>query len=447
MNLTLPPPVGGRGARPSGVVERDLRARLPPPGGAPARRAAALHQPEVPLHPARPDVLIIAGEHSGDEHGARMVRELMRAQSGTVVCALGGPQLAGAGAQLLWDLTSSSVVGLVEVLRNLSFFRALHAEILRWIAEYRPRVVCFIDYPGLNLRLAAALRSLSLSTAGGGAIRTVYYISPQIWAWKGDRRFTMARDLDAMAVIFPFEIDAYADTILPVEFVGHPFVASDARLPVRYDPAGPVLLLPGSRTQAVRRIFPALLAGHRAFGERPAVVLYPSDRIRHELELLVPAGTSNLTLRRVGGGQPSAFAPASQGPSGTAIDSETGPISASAVLTSSGTMSMQCALAGIPGAIAYRANPLTYVMGRLLVRVPYLGIANLLLRRPMYPEFIQGAATPGALAAELRTCVHDLARRERTWADAAELRALLSVPASGTAGDWLVRQIALAPGD
>ncbi len=390
-----------------------MKVTLPPPAG------------------GRPDVLIIAGEHSGDEHGARMVRELRQLQPGRMVCALGGPQLAGAGAQLLWDLTASSVVGIVEVLRNLSFFSALHAEILRWIAEYRPRVVCFIDYPGLNLRLAEALRRLSLSEAGGGTIRAVYYISPQIWAWKGDRRFTMARDLDAIAVIFPFETESYADTILPAEFVGHPFVAPDATLPVRYDPAGPVLLLPGSRTQAVRRIFPALLAGHRAFGERPAVVLYPSERIRHELESLLPADAKDVSLVQVGGARPP----------GALVDSARTPIPASAVLTSSGTMSMQCALAGIPGAIAYRANPLTYLMGRLLVRVPYLGIANLLLRRPMYPEYIQGAATPEALAAELRTCVNDASRQARTQADAAELRALLSVPASGTAGDWLERQV------
>ena len=399
MNLTLPPPAGGR-----------------------------------------PDVLIIAGEHSGDAHAARMVRELRQLQPNRVVCALGGPELAGAGAQVLWDLTSSSVVGLVEVLRNLSFFRALHAEILRWVTAYRPKVVCFIDYPGLNLRLAEALRGLSLSAAGGGAIRTVYYISPQIWAWKGDRRFTMARDLDSIAVIFPFETESYADTILPAEFVGHPFVAPDAVLPVRYDPAGPVLLLPGSRTQAVRRIFPALLAGHQVFGERPAVVLYPSERIRRELESLLPATIKNVSLRSVG----SPFAEASGDGSEAKRSLASEPLGASAVLTSSGTMSMQCALAGIPGAIAYRANPLTYLMGRLLVRVPYLGIANLLLRRPMYPEFIQGAATPAALANELRICVHEASRRERTRTDAADLRALLSVPASGTAGDWLARQLEAA---
>jgi lipid-A-disaccharide synthase len=117
------------------------------------------------------------------------------------------------------------------------------------------------------------------------------------------------------------------------------------------------------------------------------------------------------------------------------------PVAASAVLTSSGTMSMHCALAGIPGAIAYRAHPLTYLLGRCLVKVPYLGIANLLLNEPMYPEYLQGAATPAALAAEVKAGVHDAARQARTAEQAARLRALLGVAAGRTAAEWLVRRI------
>jgi lipid-A-disaccharide synthase len=253
----------------------------------------------------------------------------------------------------------------------------------------------------------------------------LYYISPQIWAWKAGRRFAMARDLDAMAVIFPFEPGCYADTTLPVEFVGHPFVAPDYAPPVRYDPTGPILLLPGSRKQAVGRIFPVLLAGWRALGRGEAVVLYPSEAILAVLRAAKPA--PGIRLLPVGEG-------AGGGES----------ISAAAVLTSSGTMSMHCALAGIPGAIAYRANPLTYVLGRMLVQIEYLGIANLLLREPMYPEYIQGAATPEALAAELHAALGDHVRRERTAEQAERLRALLGVPASGTAAEWLWRQLGAA---
>jgi lipid-A-disaccharide synthase len=119
------------------------------------------------------------------------------------------------------------------------------------------------------------------------------------------------------------------------------------------------------------------------------------------------------------------------------------PLAASAVLTSSGTMSLHCALAGLPGAIAYRAAPLTYLLGRMLVRIPYLGINNLLLRAPMYPEYLQGAATPAALAAELRDCLENPARRERTAMQAEELRALLRGPATGTAAEWVAREAGL----
>ena len=242
-----------------------LPLRLPPPVG------------------ARVDLLLVAGEHSGDAHAALAVRGLLERAPGLAVAAVGGPALAAAGAQLLYDLTASSVVGIVEVLKNLSFFRALHAEILRWIEQYTPRAVCLVDYPGFNLRLADALRSRGLSVKGGGKIKCLYYISPQIWAWKENRRFAMARNLDAIAVIFPFEVRCYADTTLPAEFVGHPFVAPNVALPVVYDPAGPVLLLPGSRKQAVARIFPVMLAGYRGFSERPAVALYPSEEIAVEL--------------------------------------------------------------------------------------------------------------------------------------------------------------------
>jgi lipid-A-disaccharide synthase len=368
------------------------------------------------------DVLIIAGEHSGDEHAARLVREARAERPELKFAALGGPELAAAGAQLLHDLTASSVVGLVEVLKNYSFFKALMEETLRWIGEHRPRAVLFVDYPGMNLRLAAALRERGLSAKGGGAIKTLFYISPQIWAWKAQRRFSMARDLDALAVIFPFEVACYADTALPVEFVGHPFLAPDYVAPVSYDPNGPVLLLPGSRKQAVGRIFPVLVAGYAEFlrggADREATVLYPSDDILEVLRSAHPPDGVRLA------------------PTGTHV-------AASVVLTSSGTMSMHCALAGIPGAIAYRANYLTYLLGRMLVKIEYLGIANLLLNAPMYPEFIQGAATPRALADQIAAGLGDPARRTQTAAQAAQLRALLMRPTGGTAAAWLGRQLAV----
>lgn len=362
------------------------------------------------------DLLIIAGEHSGDEHGARMVAELREQNSGMRVCALGGKHLAEAGAQVLHDLTASSVVGFVEVLKNYSFFKALFDATLGWIEQHRPRAVCFVDYPGFNLRLAAALNERGIAAKAGGPVKLLFYISPQIWAWKAKRRFTMARHLDALACIFPFEVDCYADTPLPVEFVGHPFLAPNYQAPVRYDADAPVLLLPGSRKQAVGRIWPALRDGHAAYGKRSARVIYPSVAIRDVIEAGgVPVGTE-------------------------LVANSGAPVAASAVLTSSGTMSLHCALAGLPGAIVYRANALTYLLGRWLVKIPYLGINNLLLREPMYPEYLQGASRAEALAAELRDCLENPARLEATMKAAERLRSILRQPAAGTPAQWLFRR-------
>ncbi len=406
------------------------------------------------------DLLIIAGEHSGDEHASRIVGELLAKNPGFKICALGGPGLAAAGAQLLHDLTATSVVGFVEVLKHYSFFKALFDATLRWIEQHQPRVVCLVDYPGFNLRLAAQLRESRMSVKGGGKVKVLFYISPQIWAWKPKRRFTMARDLDALAVIFPFEPDCYKDTSLPVEFVGHPFLASDYAPPVRYDPAGPVLLLPGSRVQAVGRILPVLLAGFAEYlkiaPDARAVALYPSEEVAvvarvvlaHWPQLAGKIGLSHVSEGRARpldapntGGRPGGLSGEALAKSDPSLPQSVS-FTASAVLTSSGTMSLHCALAGIPGAVVYRTNPLTYLFARWLVKVDFIGIGNLLLKEPMYPEFIQSAATPVALAAQLGECLGNAARREKTRAQAMRLRALLAQPATGTAADWLARWLA-----
>ena len=361
-----------------------------------------------PAGESPPDVLVIAGEASGDEHAARLVRALRARRPGIRVAALGGPALHAAGATLLFDLTAHAVVGLVEVLKNYGFFKSLFNQTVAWIETHQPRAVLFVDYPGFNLRLAEKLFQTGLSRKGGGQVSTLYYIGPQIWAWKARRRFNMTKWLDALAVIFPFESACYADTTLPVEFVGHPFAAPGHRLPITYAADGPILLLPGSRVAPVSRIFPAMLAGLAAYREinpsASAITLYPTEKIRAVIESQLaayPRLAPHVALK-----------PVSEGASGRMV------------LTSSGTMSLACALAGVPGAIVYRANPFTYFVGRSVVTIPYLGIANLLLGDSAWPEFIQGAAKPVALAHRLLACEKPAAR-EQAAANAARLRQLL----------------------
>ncbi|MEC8219551.1 MAG: lipid-A-disaccharide synthase, partial [Verrucomicrobiota bacterium] len=149
----------------------------------------------------RPDLLIIAGEHSGDEHAALLLSDLLAKQPDLKVVCLGGVELQASGAQMLYDLTSVSIVGFVEVVRQYNFFKGLFDRTLDWIERYEPKHICFIDYPGFNLRLAEQLTKRGLSKKGGGEIGLSYYVGPQVWAWKAKRRFKMAQILDRLGVI------------------------------------------------------------------------------------------------------------------------------------------------------------------------------------------------------------------------------------------------------
>jgi lipid-A-disaccharide synthase len=385
--------------------------------------------PPIPTSFDRPragevDVLVVAGEHSGDQHAAKVVAELLKARPGLRIAAFGGPQLRAAGAQLLFDMTGFSAVGIVEVLAAYPFYRRLFARMVSWTTQWKPKVVVLVDYPGLNLRLANELRKAGLSRAGFGETAVIQYVSPQLWAWKPKRRFTMARDLDSVGTIFPFEPACYADTKLDARFVGHPFAESDHRHGLAYDPDGPVLLLPGSRPKPVRKIFPALVEAFALFRKdhpkRRALVLHTGGEVHAELyRLLAEYGdqAKGIDLR-----------PVSEGPA-----------AGCAALVSSGTMSLTVALAGIPGAVVYRANPLTWIVGRRLIagRVDNLGIANILLKRQAWPEYLQGACEPEPLAARLRECVDAPGPREQAVADAAELLRMLSAQSGSTPAEWV----------
>lgn len=372
----------------------------------------------------RPDLLIIAGEHSGDEHAARLIADVRLNHPDLKIACLGGSQLAAAGAQLLYDLTAVSIVGFVEVVRHYSFFKKLFDQTLHWIEHYQPKHVCLVDYPGFNLRIADQMLKRGLSIKGGGTIGISYYIGPQIWAWKAKRRFKMARTLDRLGVIFPFEVECFDDTELPVEFVGHPFVHPKHELPLCYDAAAPILLLPGSRIAAVDRIFPALLDGFRlALKSKPglkAKVIYPSHTVRKVLEKVLEDYHDLEEFVEL-------------------VGNDAGVQAASAVLMSSGTISLICALSGIPGAIIYRLNPISYLLGRLLVKIPYIGIANLLLDRPLHPEFIQSAARPRQLARQILNTLKDADAAESAASSARELRKLLGAESHASAAEWLMK--------
>lgn len=374
-----------------------------------------------------PELLIIAGEHSGDQHAAGMLQAALSIRPNIHVCSLGGPALESAGCQLLFDLTQSSVVGFWEVIKQYSFFKAIFDAIIQWIELYKPKCICFVDYPGLNLRLAKALYQRKLSIQSGGAIKIIYYISPQVWAWKAKRIYLMAKVLDHLAVILPFEVACFDQTQLPVTFVGHPFLSKEHEQLLQYDPKGPVLLLPGSRKAAITYILPILLKAFKGFamryGHTNTCILVPDKNIQHLIQSIIVKELEPAIANRI------------------QIDLAGQPIRASVVLTSSGTMSLNAALAGIPGVIVYKCSLFTYFIGRWFIKIPYLGLANIILNKIMYPEYIQHAIDTHILAQEIHACLTNVERIRGVQQDSQQLKAVLGVEHTMSAGAWLLNQL------
>lgn len=368
------------------------------------------------------DLFIIAGEHSGDELAAACIDRLKERQPNLRIACLGGPKLKASGADLIFNLVDHSVVGVVDVLKNYGFFKSLFDQCLDWIERYRPKHICLVDYPGFNLRLAKALRERKLSKKGGGSIGIYYYVSPQIWSWKSKRRFEMARSLDALAVLLPFEKECYADTNLSVSFVGHPFAETGHSLPVYYDAEGPLLMLPGSRVHAVEKIAPIIF---QAFTELVArldklkgVVIYPSAPILSLLEQQL-AHFPNIADRI------------------EFIHKDRVPIGVCATIMSSGTMSLNMALASIPGVIIYSMSRLNYWLLSLLVRIRFIGLANIILDQNIYPELIQKAAQPEAIVELIAPLLEDKAHLD-SFIDASNaLKHKLYHAREISVSDWL----------
>jgi lipid-A-disaccharide synthase len=372
------------------------------------------------------DLLIIAGEHSGDQHAAEMVRGLKKAKPDLRIAAFGGKALSDSGADLLFDMTSFSVVGLYEVVKNFLFFSKLLKSIFFWIKECSPKAVCFVDYPGFNLRLAQALFDNKIANKAGGNTKLLYYISPQIWAWKPRRKYKIAKIIDELATIFPFEEQYFDDTDLKITFVGHPFVNDGYISNITYGKHDPILLCPGSRKGAIKKIFPALLKSMcyilKNMPNTMAVIPYPDNKILCLLRKILFKDFREISKNV------------------TFVHSSS-KISASAAVMSSGTMSLKCCLVGIPGAIVYKTHPLTYLIGKALVNVKYLGIANILLQKNIWKEFLQTRCRPVLIAKFIIQCLENEKLITMFQNASDDLKKILSQTAKMTACDWALSVI------
>lgn len=325
---------------------------------------------------------IVAGEASGDTRAAEVLRELRAREPDIRIIGAGGPRMAPMADQPFdnW-IAAAGVVGLWDVLKNYGYFRKKFTAMLDAIARERPDAVLLVDYPGFNLRLARALRTRLPK------LKILYYVSPQVWAWHRSRIPKMAKWLDLMLCIFPFEKPLYEKSGLRTEFVGHPMLDQFRERRENPPPRDPqlVALLPGSREREVKRIFPAMArAAALVAKSRPDVRFEASAANDAHLAMMRDAATeagADITIHS--GGAHDLMQRAGCG------------------LVCSGTATLEAACLGLPYALVYKTAWLTYEIGKRVVEIEHLGIVNILAGKTVVSEFIQDAASPPALADEL----------------------------------------------
>jgi lipid-A-disaccharide synthase len=356
--------------------------------------------------------MVSCGEASGDLYAGALTAALRRSDPAVQVFGFGGERLRSAGAELIGDYRGFSVTGLSEAVAVLPRSWRMLRQLGDAAETRRPDVFVAVDFPDFNFRLLPVMKKLG--------VPIVYYVSPQVWAWRPGRLETLRRYVDRMLVIFPFEAKLYEDAGVPVEFVGHPLI--DLAKPVRsrgelipavgLDPAHPVIaLLPGSRANEVRRILPRLLAA--------------SSLTAHEVKGV------QVLIARAASLEDGLFEPVRQAREGGLrvgiVEGATDDVLASSdvVVTASGTATVQAALHGRPMVIVYRLSPLTYTVGRSVVRVSTYGMVNLVAGRAIVPELIQDRFTPEAVAREAVSLLSDSARAEAMRRDLAEMRSRL----------------------
>jgi len=337
---------------------------------------------------SNPTLMIIAGEVSGDIHGGKLVREIKKLNPAIAFFGTGGEQMRAEGVDLIHDLNDLAVLGLVEVIRHYPRIRSIFYEMIECAHQRKPDAVILIDYPGFNIRIAEHLKKLG--------IPVIYFISPQIWAWGQHRKKVISQRVDKMLVFFDFEKQFYSDTGLDVEFVGHPlvehlvpeisresFIASHD-----LDPDRPLLgLLPGSRKNEIERLLPVMLESAREIYQAMP-----------EVQFVLPVGSAIPRGQLMGiyeQWKESNTVPV------TLIDGQVHETMAYSdlVLVASGTATLETACLGTPMIILYKVNVITSLCARLVIKIPYIGLVNVVAGRIVAPEFLQHNARPSKIAA------------------------------------------------
>jgi lipid-A-disaccharide synthase len=359
------------------------------------------------------EILIVAGEASADLHAARALLELRALRPGLHAFGVGGPALRAAGLETLYPAEEISVMGLVEVLPRLPRILAILAGLTRAAEARRPKAALLVDLPDFNLRLAARLKKLG--------VKVVYYISPTIWAWRKGRAFQIARVVERMLCILPFEPEAYRGSGVDARFVGHPFAERPPPAPARAyrDALGlapdrtTFALVPGSRPGEIGRLLPPMLeAAERLRASHPDAQFVVPVASTLDRSVLAPhlAAHPRLDVRLV------------EGRTEEAVGASDG------ALVKSGTAALEAGLMHRPMVVTYKVSWLTYLVGKLLVKVAHYSLVNLLVGREVVRELIQGDATGQRLAAELELVMAPGPARDAQLAGLLEVRATLGEP-------------------
>ncbi|KTC65842.1 lipid-A-disaccharide synthase (plasmid) [Legionella adelaidensis] len=320
-------------------------------------------------------IVVVAGEESGDIHAASFISELRIKHPLLRITGIGGDHMKEAGAELISDLAKYGVTGFSEVIRHFKTIKKAFKLIKTHLINEKPDLLVLVDYPGFNIRLAQFAKKLN--------IKVVYYISPQVWAWKAKRLITIKKNVDHMAVILPFEKKIYEAADIPVSFVGHPLVntvklnenTEEIRKKLNIPKNKKIIaLLPGSRTHEIERHLPIMAAGMTLLSQQ-----FPAD-----LHVVIPVARTikaelvESYLRHM----PLSYTLTQNAMLETVSCSD-------AVVVASGTASLECALLCKPMCIVYKASLLTYIAAMKLIKVKYLGLCNLLQNTMIVPELLQ----------------------------------------------------------
>jgi lipid-A-disaccharide synthase len=379
-------------------------------------------------------IFIIAGEASGDMHAAGLCKELKAREPDISITGVGGPAMKKAGVDLLFPNSRLAVVGLFEVLSHAGPIFSAYRTVTKWLKKYRPSVLILVDYPEFNLLVASRAKKLG--------IPVFYYISPQIWAWREGRVKKIRRLVDRMAVILPFEKEFYSRHGMDVAYVGHPLIDTVKPSTDRetfcaqhgMNPDWPVVgLLPGSRTGEIRRFFKTMLetgrlvknavpAAQFVIPAAPGMENATIDLLKKEIKETLPAWDRD-NFRIV-------------------YDQTHDAIAASdIILTASGTVTLEAGIIGTPMVVMYTVSPITYHLGRHLIKVKYCSLVNLVAGREIVPEILQDEVTPQRLASEITSRLKDASELSRIRQELHSLRDMLG--GGGAAGRAAEEVVAL----